>query len=131
MHFNAIELTKLSLQYDMFLIMLTEISDWLNNRVFANGLGEQGSILDRVIPKAQKVVLDTSLFNTQHYKVRIKSKVEQSGKGVAPSPTPQCSSYWKGSFQVALDYGGQLYFTYYIYTYHYLFVKFIAWCLRC
>ena len=28
---------------------------------------------------------------------------------MAPSPTPQCSSYWKGSFLVALEYGRQLY----------------------
>ena len=46
-------------------------------RVFANGLGDWGSIPGRVIPKTQKKVLDTSLFNTQQYKVRIKSKVEQ------------------------------------------------------
>ena len=32
----------------------------------------------RVIPKTQKMVLDASLLNTQHYKVRIKGKVEQS-----------------------------------------------------
>ena len=31
------------------------------------------------------------------------------GKGVAPFPTPRCSSYWKGSLLVALDYGRQLY----------------------
>ena len=31
--------------------------------------------------------------------------VEQSGEGVAPSLTPWCSSYWKGSLQVTLDYG--------------------------
>ena len=47
-------------------------------RVFANGPGELGSITGRVIPKTQKMVLDASLFNTQHYKVRIKGKVEQS-----------------------------------------------------
>ena len=28
--------------------------------------------------------------------------------GVTTSPTPQCSSYWKGSLLVALDYGHQL-----------------------
>ena len=28
--------------------------------------------------KTQKMVLDAALLNTQHYKVRIKSKVEQS-----------------------------------------------------
>ena len=47
-------------------------------RVFASGLGDMGSIPARVIPKTFKMVLDTSLFNTQHYKVRIKGKVEQS-----------------------------------------------------
>ena len=47
-------------------------------RVFANGPGDLGSIPGRVIPKTQKMVLDASLFNTQHYKVRINGKVEQS-----------------------------------------------------
>ena len=55
------------------------------------------------------MVLDASLLNTQHYKVRIKGKVEQSREGVAPSPTPWCSSYRKGSLRVTLDYGRQLY----------------------
>ena len=47
-------------------------------RVFANGLGDLGSIPGRVIPKTVKMLLDTSLHNTQQYKVRIKGKVEQS-----------------------------------------------------
>ena len=47
-------------------------------RVFAIGPGDLGSIPGRVIPKTQKMVLDASLLNTQHYKVRIKGKVEQS-----------------------------------------------------
>ena len=47
-------------------------------RVFTNGPGDLGSIPGRVIPKTQKMVLDASLLNTQHYKVRIKGKVEQS-----------------------------------------------------
>ena len=37
-----------------------------------------GSIPGRVIPKTQKMVLDAALLSTQHYKVRIKGKVEQS-----------------------------------------------------
>ena len=49
-----------------------------SGRVFANGPGDLGSISGRVIPKTQKMVLDASLLNTQHYKVRIKGKVEQS-----------------------------------------------------
>ena len=47
-------------------------------RVFAIGLWELGSIPGRVIPKTQKMVFDAILLNTQHYKVRIKGKVEQS-----------------------------------------------------
>ena len=81
----------------------------LEVRVFANGLGDLGSIPGRVIPKTQKMVLDASLLNTQHYKVWIKGKVEQSREGVAPSPTPWCSSYRKGSLRVTLDYGRPLY----------------------
>ena len=46
--------------------------------MFANGPGDRGSIPGRVIPKTQKMVLDAALLNTQHYKVRIKGKVEQS-----------------------------------------------------
>ena len=46
--------------------------------------------------------------------IRYASRVKWSNpeKGVAPSPTPRCSSYWKGSLLVALDYGRQLYFTF-------------------
>ena len=47
-------------------------------RVFNNGPGDLGSISSRVIAKTQKMVLDASLLNTQHYKVRIKGKVGQS-----------------------------------------------------
>ena len=47
-------------------------------RVFANGPGDLGSIPGRVIPKTFKMELDTTLLNTQHYKVRFKGKVEQS-----------------------------------------------------
>ena len=46
--------------------------------VTANGPEDQGSSPGRVIPKTQKMVLNAALFNTQHYKVRIKGKVEQS-----------------------------------------------------
>ena len=62
-------------------------------RVFANDPGDLGSIPGRVILKTLKVVLDTSLLNTQQYKVRIKGKVGQSTEKLAPSPTHRCSSY--------------------------------------
>ena len=47
-------------------------------KVFANGPGDLGSIPGRVISKTLKMLLDTSLLNTQQYKVCIKGKVEQS-----------------------------------------------------
>ena len=50
----------------------------LEGRVFANDRRFQGSILGRGIPKTLKMVLDTSLLNTQQYKVCIKGKVVQS-----------------------------------------------------
>ena len=50
----------------------------LEGRVFANGPGDRRSLPDHVIPKTLKMVLDTSLFNTQQFKECIKSKVEQS-----------------------------------------------------
>ena len=48
------------------------------SRGFINALGDRGLILCRVMPKTQKIVLAASLFNTQHYKVSIKGKVEQT-----------------------------------------------------
>ena len=78
----------------------------LVGRVFANGLGDLGSIPGCVIPRTLKMVLDTSLLNTQRYKVCIEGKVEQSRES--------SSSYWKGSLQVDLDYGRQLYFYLYV-----------------
>ena len=50
----------------------------LVGRVFANSPGDPGSIPGHIIPKIFKMVLDTSLLNTQQYKVGIKGKVEQS-----------------------------------------------------
>ena len=66
--------------------------------MFANGPGDQGSIPGRVIPKTQKMVLDAALHNTQHYKVRIKGKVEQSREGVAPPLHLGVVAIEKGAF---------------------------------
>ena len=46
----------------------------LVDRVFANGPGDLGSIPGRVIPKTLKMVLDTSLLNTQQYKVYMREQ---------------------------------------------------------
>ena len=53
----------------------SSLAQWV---VFTNGPGDLGSIPGHVIPKTLKMVLDTSLLNTQQYKVCIKGKVEQS-----------------------------------------------------
>ena len=73
-------------------------------RVFANCPGDWGSILGWVITKTQKMVIDGSLLNTQHYKVRIKGKWSNPGKRVAPSSISPCSRYWKRSLWVTLKY---------------------------
>ena len=52
--------------------------------MFSNGPGDWGSILDRVIPKTQKMELDDSLLNTKHYKVWIKIKRSNLEKEVTP-----------------------------------------------
>ena len=86
----------------------------LVGRVFINGPGDLGSIPGHVRPKTLNMVLDTYLLNTQQYKVRIKGKVKQFMERSSASPTTRSSSYWKGSLLVALDYGCQLSFTYFI-----------------
>ena len=58
----------------------------LMSRVFTNGSGDRGSIPGRVIPKTQKIVFDPALLNTQHYKVWIKGKMEQSRKWSSTLP---------------------------------------------
>ena len=55
----------------------------LVGRMCTNNPGVLGSIPGNVIPK---MVLDTSLLNTQQYKVCIKGKVEQSRERSSPLP---------------------------------------------
>ena len=59
---------------------------WLNSHYNDTLCVFLGSIPSLVAPKTLKIVLDTSLFNTQRYKVRIKGKMEQSRewRGVLP-----------------------------------------------
>ena len=62
----------------------------LVGRVFANGSGDLGSIPGRILPKTLKMVLDNSLLNTWRV---LRVKWSNPEKGVAPSPTPRCSSH--------------------------------------
>ena len=68
--------TRIYRVYSLFLS--GQLSNGPAVRVFASGPGDLGSIPGRVIPKTLKMVLDITLLNTQHYKVRFKGKVEQS-----------------------------------------------------
>ena len=63
------------------------------NRVFANGPGDRALIPGRVIPKTQKMIRYAALLNTQHYKVRIKGKVEQSRERISTLSYTSVYSY--------------------------------------
>ena len=76
-----------------------------------------GSILGRVIPKIQKMILEATLLNTHHYKVRIEGKVEQSRLWSSTLPYTSVSSYWKGSLRSTLYLVRQL-----IYIYIYIYI---------
>ena len=66
-----------------------------------------GSIPGQVIPKTLKMVLDTSLLNTQQYKVCIKGIVEQSRERSRALPYTSVLWLLKGNLLFALDYGHQ------------------------
>ena len=82
---------------------------FLLDYVFANGPGDKGSIPYRVIPKTQKWYLISPCLTFSIIRYRSRIKWSNQKKGVAPSSTPQCCSYWKGSLWFALEYGCQLY----------------------
>ena len=65
--------------------------------------------------------------------IRYRSRVKWShpGNGVGPSPTPCCVSYWKGSLQVTLNKGRQLYCYIYIYICIYIYIYNIYICCLC
>ena len=64
--------------FHLFFHTHTHIYIYIVGRVLANSPGDLGSIPGCIIPKTLKMVLDTSLLNTRQYKVRMKSKVDQS-----------------------------------------------------
>ena len=78
-------------------------------RVFANSLGDLGLIPGQVIPKTKKWYLMPPCLTLIIIRYGSKIKWVNPGIGVAPSPTPWFSSYWKGSRWVTLDYSCQLY----------------------
>ena len=81
-------------------------------RVFANGVGDQGSIHVKSFQRLKKWYLVQPCWTLSIIRYGSRVKWSNPGNGVAPSPIPRYSSYWKGSLRVTLDKGCQLYFTY-------------------
>ena len=79
-------------------------------RAFANGLGDRGSIPGQVIPKTQKWYLISPCLTLGIIRYVSRVKWSNPRKGVVPFPTPRCTSYWKGSFRVTLNYSHQFYY---------------------
>ena len=93
---------------------------WIIGRVggvLAHGPEDLGSIPGRVIPKTLKIVLDTSLLNTQQYKLRVE------GKKYRPPLHFGVVAIEKGAFWSSLTTVANFTFTYlYIYIYIYIYV---------
>ena len=65
--------------------------------------------------------------------IRHGSRIKWSnpGNGVVSSTTPRCSSFWKGSLEVTLNYGCQLYIYTYICTCIYIYVYIFTYICIC
>ena len=88
--------------------------------------GKHGFNPSRMIPKTQKMVLDASLLNTEHYKVRIKGKLEQSGERSRVLPLHlRVVAIEKGAFGSSSTTGRLLYLLT-IYIYH-IYIGHIFW----
>ena len=81
-----------------------------------------GSIPGRVIPKTFKMVLDTSLLNTQQYKVGIKGKVEKSRERSSALDYTSVLQLLKRELSGRPDYSRQL-LPIYIYIYIYIYLS--------
>ena len=102
---NFLTLQNILYIFRQFIIQLI-IGICLEGRVFINGPGGRGTFPGRVIPKTLKMVLDTAFLNTKQYKVRIKSKVEESWKrSSAPKHLAvvaiEKEAFWSSSTTVA------------------------------
>ena len=86
-------------------------------RVFANGPGDLGQSQVVSYERLLKWYLIPTCLTLSNIRYVSRVKWSNPGKEVAPSPTLWCSSYWKGSLLVALDYSRQLYLYIYIYIY--------------
>ena len=70
--------------------------------VFGSGPGDWGSIQGRVISDSKKWYLMPPCLTLSIIRYGSRVNLSNPRKGVALSPIPWCSSYWKGSLWVAL-----------------------------
>ena len=94
----------------------------LVGRVFAKSPGDLGPSSGRLISKTFKIVLLPPCLTLCIIRYVSRVKCRNSGEGVAPSATPWCSSYWKRSLRVTIDYSLLLYLYIYIYIYIYIYM---------
>ena len=84
------------------------------------------------MPKIQKMVIDASLLNTQHYTIWIKGKWIKPRKGVVASPTPQSVvAIEKRTFGLLLTKISQLSIYIYVYIYVYIFTNLLSTSIHC
>ena len=77
---------------------------WSIGRVFINGSNPRLSYTK----DSKKWYLISPCLTLSIIRYVSRVKWSHPRKGVVPSPIPWCSSYWKGSLQVTLDYSLQL-----------------------
>ena len=82
---------------------------WCMGRVFANGPADHDSFSGRFIPKTYKWYLIALCLTLTIIRYISRVKWSNPGERVVPYPALRCSSYWKWSLRVILDYGRQLY----------------------
>ena len=118
--------TNIHLFICLSVCLSVSIPNWLIGlvgKVFTNGLGDLGSIPGRIIPKTLKMVLDTPCLTLSNIRYISRVKWSNPGKGVPPSPTPRCSSYWKGSLRSpSTTVADFTYLPIYIYIYIYIYM---------
>ena len=90
LHFTSILHMHMSLNSSYFRPLIVP---FIYPLVFASGLGDLGSILGHVIPEILKWYLILPCLTLSNITYVSRVKWSNPEKGVAPSPTPQCSSY--------------------------------------
>ena len=91
----------------VYIYIYIYIYSGLEVSVFAKGLGNQGSVLIESYQRLKKWYLMPLCLTLSIIKYGSRVKWSNPGKWVAPFPASRCSSYWKGSLRVALDYSCQ------------------------